>query len=80
VLFQFLIEAVVIAAVGGLLGIALGAAGSALLSRLSGWPTTVPIWAVGLAAGFAAAVGVVFGWYPAAKAARLDPIEALRHE
>ena len=77
---QFLVEAVTLSVVGGLIGIAGGTGGSVLLSRLSGWPTVVPLWAVGMAAGFAMAVGVIFGWYPAAKAAGMDPIEALRQE
>jgi putative ABC transport system permease protein len=83
ILVQFLIEAVALSSLGGLVGIALGyGAGLLISSFLPGDfpPAHVPLWAVGIAFGFCALVGVVFGIYPAGKAASLDPIEALRYE
>jgi putative ABC transport system permease protein len=80
VLLQFLVEAVVISALGGSVGIALGFALSEALTFWIQWPTDVPLNAVAVAFGFAAATGVFFGFYPARKAASLDPIEALRFE
>ena len=80
VLLQFLVEAIVISLFGGLLGIALGFGLSAALERFLQWPTSIPANAIGMAFGFAAATGVFFGFYPARKAAGLDPIEALRYE
>jgi putative ABC transport system permease protein len=80
VLMQFLVEAVVLSLVGGLIGIALGFAISQSLQRFLAWPTSVSPQAVALAFGFAAATGIFFGFYPARKAARLDPIDALRYE
>ncbi len=78
IMSQFVIEAVSLSVVGGAIGIALGAAGAAILQQ---WvPTEVTVWAVGLAFTFSAAVGIFFGVYPAYKASRLDPIEALRYE
>jgi putative ABC transport system permease protein len=77
---QFLVESVAMSLLGGLLGLAVGFGGAALLGRLTGWSTATPPAAVLIAVGFSAAVGVFFGWYPARKAARLDPIEALRHD
>jgi putative ABC transport system permease protein len=80
VLLQFLVEAIVISLFGGLLGIALGFGLSAALERFLQWPTSIPANAIAMAFGFAAATGVFFGFYPARKAAGLDPIEALRFE
>ena len=80
VLFQFLLEAVVLSMVGGLVGVGLGYGLSEGLTRFLQWPTAVPADAVVLAVGFAAATGIFFGFYPARKAARLDPIESLRFE
>ena len=83
ILIQFLIEAVALSSLGGLVGIALGYGAGLLVSNLlpGDFPTAhVPLWAVGIAFGFCALVGVVFGIYPAGKAASLDPIEALRYE
>jgi putative ABC transport system permease protein len=80
VLLQFLVEAVVLSLVGGAIGIALGFALSQGLTFWLQWPTTISPNAVAIAFGFAAATGVFFGFYPARKAAALDPIEALRFE
>jgi putative ABC transport system permease protein len=80
VLLQFLVEAIVLSLFGGLIGIALGFGLSAAAERFLEWPTTIPPDAIAMAFGFAAATGVFFGFYPARKAAGLDPIEALRFE
>jgi putative ABC transport system permease protein len=80
VLIQFLIEAVVLALVGGIIGITLGIGGAVGLAELANWPVVVDPMIVGLAFLVAAAVGIFFGYYPALKASRLDPIEALRYE
>ncbi|MBZ5528898.1 MAG: ABC transporter permease [Acidobacteriia bacterium] len=77
---QFLVEAVTLSMLGGVMGIAAGLAGSALISSFLKWPTLISGKAIIIAALFSAGVGVFFGYYPAHKAARLDPIEALRHE
>ncbi len=80
VLTQFLVESVVMSVLGGVIGLAVGFGGAALLGRLTGWSTATPPEAVLIAVGFSAAVGVFFGFYPARKAASLDPIQALRYE
>jgi putative ABC transport system permease protein len=82
VLIQFLIEAVTLSLIGGGIGLALGYGLGVMVSKLiPGFPPAhVPLWAVGIAIGFSAGVGVFFGIYPAAKASRLDPIDALRYE
>jgi putative ABC transport system permease protein len=80
VLAQFLIEAVTLAAIGGLAGALLGIAAAEAISGLAGWPTIVEPATVAMAIGVSAVVGVVFGFYPARRAAKLDPIAALRHE
>jgi putative ABC transport system permease protein len=77
---QFLIESVVMSIAGGLLGVALGYTGSAIVAGVTGWSTLIAPPTVMMALGFAGAVGVFFGFYPATRAARLDPIEALRYE
>jgi len=83
ILLQFLVEAVMLCLVGGLIGLL---AGQGLTTALAAIPKAelgrayIPLWAVALAFGFSAATGIVFGTFPAIKAARLDPIEALRHE
>jgi putative ABC transport system permease protein len=80
ILSQFLIEAVVLTAIGGLAGLAVGEGASFLMNKYSPLPAYVPLWAIGVGIGISAAVGIVFGLWPAWKAARLDPIEALRWE
>jgi len=80
ILGQFLIEAITLSLIGGVIGIAAGLGGAEALSYFAAWRTVVAPEAIALAFGFAAAVGVFFGFYPARKAARLDPIEALRYE
>jgi putative ABC transport system permease protein len=80
ILRQFLVEAATLSLIGGLIGVALGLAGSGAIAKLAGWPALVQPSALALAFAFAGAVGVFFGYYPAHKAARLNPIEALRYE
>ncbi len=80
ILGQFLIEAVTLSLIGGVIGIAAGLGSAEALSYFAEWRTVVAPQSIALAFGFAAAVGIFFGFYPARKAARLDPIEALRYE
>jgi putative ABC transport system permease protein len=79
-LLQFLTEATTLALLGGILGVLVGIALSVLVAQVGGWPVVVNIANVLLAMAFAAAVGCFFGFYPARKAARMDPIDALRYE
>ncbi len=80
ILLQFLVEASVLSLIGGLAGVALGAGATMLISRFAGWPTLLsPVTILGSVL-FAAAIGIVFGFYPARRAAALDPITALRYE
>ena len=80
ILIQFLIEAVTLSAAGGIMGIALGMAAAKITSHFTGWPTLTPFAWIGIACVSSAAIGIVSGFYPAWKASRLDPIEALRYE
>ncbi len=80
VLTQFLVESTVLCLGGGVIGVGVGVAGAWILGRTAGWATVVQPQTMLLALGFAAAVGIFFGYYPARKAAALDPIEALRYE
>ena len=80
ILFQFLMEAAFLTSVGGLLGIVLGAAIGWGVHFASGFPISLPWWSFAIGLGFSASVGIFFGMYPAFKASRLDPIEALRYE
>ena len=80
ILAQFLIESLALALAGGLVGVGLGLFGALRLASTFGWPTAVQPLVVAIAVGFSALVGVGFGLYPASKAARLDPIEALHYE
>jgi len=80
ILMQFLVEAVTLALIGGLLGIALGVGGSYAIGHFAEWRTELNLQAIALAVGFAATIGIFFGFYPARKASRLLPIDALRYE
>jgi putative ABC transport system permease protein len=80
ILLQFLIEAITLSLIGGVIGIALGLGGSRAISYFAEWRTLVNPESIVIAFGFAAGIGIFFGFYPARKASRLDPIEALRYE
>jgi len=80
ILFQFLMEAVFLTSLGGILGIVLGSAIGWTVHLVSGFPISLPWWSFAIGLGFSASVGIFFGMYPAFKASRLDPIEALRYE
>ena len=80
ILTQFLIEALVLSLLGGIVGIILGVVGSSIISSLAKWPTIVTAFSIILSFGFSIAIGIFFGFYPARKAAMLNPIDALRYE
>ena len=80
ILTQFLMEAIVLSLLGGVVGIGLGVVGSSLVSKIAGWPTFVTGSSVGVSVVFSMLVGVFFGYYPARKASLLHPIDALRYE
>jgi putative ABC transport system permease protein len=80
ILFQFLTESVVLSLVGGLIGIGLGILGAEIIGYFTEWNTLISYWALLTSFSFAAAVGIFFGFYPAHKASRLNPIDALRYE
>jgi len=80
IMLQFLVEAVVMAATGGLIGILLGVGSSEVIKQWAHWPTLIDPAIIVIAFLFSGAVGVFFGFYPARKAASLDPIDALRYE
>jgi len=76
---QFLIESLILSTVGGMIGVIVGSAGAHMITNLAGWPTVIHLWTILISFGLAMAVGLFFGIYPASAAAKLDPIEALRH-
>jgi putative ABC transport system permease protein len=80
ILTQFLIEAIALSSAGGLIGIVTGIAGAKVIAVMRQWPALIPVTWIFISFGVSAAVGVLFGFYPARKAARLDPIDALRYE
>jgi putative ABC transport system permease protein len=80
VLMQFMIESIVISFIGGLIGILLGIVASWLVGKFGGWPIVITLSSIILSFVFSAAIGLFFGWYPARKAAALNPIDALRYE
>jgi putative ABC transport system permease protein len=80
ILMQFLVEAMTLSLIGGFVGIVLGAGASFLVGALAGWPTQLSLASIVLAVGFSAGIGIFFGYYPAKKASRLLPIQALRYE
>ena len=80
VMVQFIIESVVISFLGGLVGIVLGIVTSELVAKFGGWPVVITMSSIVMSFGFSAGIGLFFGWYPARKAASLNPIDALRYE
>jgi len=80
ILAQFLIEAVLISVTGGLIGVFVGVGASFAVKMLAGWPIYVQVWSILISFAVCTATGIFFGWYPAKKAANLDPIEAIRYE
>ncbi len=80
IMLQFMIEAVILSFIGGTIGALLGLLAAWVFALISGWPFVISIWAILLAFGFSAAVGIFFGLYPANKASKLHPIESLRYE
>jgi len=80
ILTQFVVEAITLSLLGGLIGVAIGVGGSHLIAQTGDWPVLIEPQAIMMAVGFSAAVGVFFGFYPARKASKLDPIDALRYE
>lgn len=80
IMWQFLLEAILLCTIGGVIGIAVGRVASGIVSQQMGWPVATSVSAMVLSVSVAAVIGIVFGWYPAWKGSRLDPIDALRHE
>jgi putative ABC transport system permease protein len=80
ILRQLLTDAIVLATIGGVIGVIFGGIGTVLVALVAKWPTSIPPQWILLSVGFSAMVGIFFGYYPAKKAADLNPIEALRFE
>ena len=80
ILAQFLIEAILISITGGIIGVLFGFVSSYAVKVIAGWPIYIQVWSVILSFAVCTVTGVFFGWYPAKKAANLDPIEAIRYE
>ena len=80
VLFQFALEAITLSVIGGAIGLLIGLGGGVLMAKLGDWPVAIAAWSIPVSLGFSLLVGLVFGAYPSWRAARLDPIEALRRE
>jgi putative ABC transport system permease protein len=80
VLAQFLSEAIVLSLFGGVIGVVLGVSVAAFVQSKAGWDILIPVSAIAVAVGFSALIGIFFGIYPAFRASRLDPIDALRHQ
>jgi len=80
VLLQFALEAMTLSVIGGAIGLVIGVGGGALMAKLGDWPVAIAAWSIPVSLGFSLLVGLVFGAYPSWRAARLDPIEALRRE
>jgi putative ABC transport system permease protein len=80
VLYQFALEAITLSVIGGVIGLIIGIAGGVLMAKLGQWPVAIASWSIPVSLGFSLLVGLVFGAYPSWRAARLDPIEALRRE
>ncbi len=80
VLLQFIIEAMAISIMGGILGILLGFGAARVVSKIMDWNIAVTAWSILLSVGFSMSIGIFFGWYPAKKAANLNLIDALRYE
>ena len=80
ILFQFLIEAVIISVTGGIIGVILGIGSSLIIKYGIGWPVYVQVYSVVLSFLVCTITGIFFGWYPAQKASRLNPIDAIRYE
>jgi len=77
---QFLVEAILLAAIGGVIGVGVGIGAAKILSRVNHWPVLIAPFTIMVAMGFSAAIGIFFGFYPAWRASRLNPIDALRYE
>jgi len=80
ILSQFLIEAILISITGGIIGVVIGCGASFIVKNVAHWPIYIQAWSVFLSFAVCTVTGVFFGWYPAKKAADLDPIEAIRYE